>query len=111
MGFYENKRDGTVLRALKKRGFKAELRYQNNDVHNPRTGEVTEGADKKITVYALDTSSMNKRQNPLDQSKDTLLEVKKRTLMITATGVPTPPDIDDMLKIGGLWVSPMEIIS
>ena len=99
--FYTRKR-ADVLAKLKDKGFPLTIKYQDNDSFNAVTGELTEGTDKKVDTYGLYLETKNKRQNPLDASKDTLLKEAARRVMVAAEGVTIVPEIDDLLEIANI---------
>jgi hypothetical protein len=98
-GFYEGKRDGTVLNALKRRGFALTLHYPTNDTFDDATGAVTAGVPQKVSSYGLFIEKRLDRNNPADQSQDTLQQKRTRTIMIAASGVSTPPDTNTRVVI------------
>lgn len=99
-GYYENKRDVTVLNALTKRGMAMYL-LNPTDTFNEETGAVVEDtAPASTKVYGL-VLSYERRERGVGseiENSQTFRTVKK--VMISATGVSTPPTPDMLLKIG-----------
>jgi len=100
MSYYEQKR-ADVLEKLKAKGFLLYIKYQDNDQFDEVTGEVVDGTDKRVATYGLNLETKNKRQNPLDASKDTLLKEAAQRIMVACEGVSVVPEVDDMLEISG----------
>jgi hypothetical protein len=86
-GFYESKRDGTVLPALKKRGAVMYL-LESADEFNEETGELTEDTSpRKTLVYGLILKQTKMESGLGAEAEMGLAKRTKKEIMVTATGL------------------------
>lgn len=98
MGFYENKRDVTVLKALKKRG-KAMLLVR-------KVGEVFSGASGGVTSAGYEeTTPVNALFVELDKAEidGTLVTNESSKVMVQASGLAFVPEAKHRLKDGDTY--------
>lgn len=100
MGYYEDKRDLRVLPAFKKRGAPMFLKSKAS-TFNSVTGGMTVGATVLQAVYGLVLSKSNIEKGRGSDS-DTEIKGQKLAVMISATGVSTPPSTDMWLVMSGI---------
>jgi hypothetical protein len=100
MGFYEDKRDKTVLSALKRRGQAMSLLF-HEDTFDEVTGQVTDDPNPTtMSCYGLILSKKRREGSVGAEFESSLARRTTMKIMITATGFKTEPTTAMTLKIG-----------
>jgi hypothetical protein len=95
VGFYEDKRDGTVANAMAKYGFSATLVVPAAGTFDEATGGFTPGADKLYPVRALNGQVKKARGEAMTQAKS-------RFVYLACSGLAAVPSPNHKLRLGGV---------
>lgn len=95
MGFYEDKRDGTVKNAMAKYGMAMTLVVPAEGTFNEQTGAVTAGTDKLYPVQGLNGNFKKSRKADITQAKS-------RFVYLSASGLTIEPTPNHKLRVSGV---------
>lgn len=95
MGFYEDKRDGTVKNAMAKYGMAMTLVVPAEGTFDPDDGDFTPGTDKLYAVRGLNGNFKKSRKQDMTQGK-------ARFVYLSASGLAIEPTPNHKLRVSGV---------
>jgi hypothetical protein len=95
VGFYEDKRDGTVANAMAKYGMAMTLVVPAEGTYDPDTGAFTPGSDKTYAVRGLNGTYKKSRKGDITQAKS-------RFVYLSASGLAVEPTPNHKLRVSGV---------
>jgi hypothetical protein len=95
MGFYEDKRDGVVVRAMDKYGVTMHLVVPAAGAFVPATGAFTPGTDQLVSVRGLLGKYVRQRKQELTHGA-------QQYVYLSASGLAVVPAVNHKLRVAGV---------